>query len=154
MSKLKTGTWLLIILSLLTAERAGFSQDWALSGVKQLQRIDIRELGYPQVNQIPENSSAITSLLTTSSGNIYGGGMGVFNRVAVVTGPTILVGDGKAPASAEEVMAKFDEINSLEGAKPYGQITEQMGDTLERTGYSANIKERRDETTISPFSGD
>jgi NAD(P)-dependent dehydrogenase (short-subunit alcohol dehydrogenase family) len=65
------------------------------------------------------------------SGNIYGGGMGVFNRVAVVTGPTILVGDGKAPASAEEVMAKFDEINSLEGAKPYGQIGEQMGDIMQ-----------------------
>ena len=58
MSKLKTGYWLVTLSFLLATGPTGFAQDWALSGVKQLQRIDIRELGYPQVNQIPENSSA------------------------------------------------------------------------------------------------
>ena len=76
MSKSRNENWLLILSFFFMAGTTGFAQDWALSGVKQLQRIDIRELGYPQVNQIPENSSAITSLLTASSGKIYGGTTG------------------------------------------------------------------------------
>ncbi len=39
-------------------------------------RLDLRDLGYPEVNQIPANSSAITSLLTASNGKIYGGTSG------------------------------------------------------------------------------
>jgi len=35
-------------------------------------RIDLRELGYPEVNQIPANSSAVTSLVAAASGKIYG----------------------------------------------------------------------------------
>ena len=35
-------------------------------------RLDLRDLGYPEVNQIPANSSAITSLLAAASGKIYG----------------------------------------------------------------------------------
>jgi hypothetical protein len=76
MSKLRTNGWPLILVFFLAAPTMGFAQDWAISGIKQLQRVDIRELGYPQVNQIPENSSAITSLLTTSNGKIYGGTTG------------------------------------------------------------------------------
>lgn len=48
------------------------SQDWAETNIKQLQRVDLRDLGYPEVNAIPENSSAITSLLTGRNGLIYG----------------------------------------------------------------------------------
>ena len=50
--------------------------DWAKSGVKSLHRLDMRFLGYPDVNEIPANSSAITSLLTSVSGLIYGGTSG------------------------------------------------------------------------------
>jgi outer membrane protein assembly factor BamB len=39
-------------------------------------RLDLRDLGYPDVNQIPANSSAITSLLAARSGKIYGGTSG------------------------------------------------------------------------------
>lgn len=39
-------------------------------------RLDLRDLGYPEVNQIPANSSAITSLLTAASGKVYGGTSG------------------------------------------------------------------------------
>ncbi len=52
------------------------AQDWARTNIKDLQRVDIRDLGYPLVNEIPENSSAITSLLTTRDGKIYGGTTG------------------------------------------------------------------------------
>ena len=39
-------------------------------------RLDMRDLGYPEVNEIPANSSAITSLLAASNGRIYGGTSG------------------------------------------------------------------------------
>lgn len=53
-----------------------FAQDWAKTNIKQLQRVDLRDLGYPLVNEIPANSSAITSLITASDGKIYGGSSG------------------------------------------------------------------------------
>ncbi len=36
------------------------------------QRVDVRNLGYPVVNEIPANSCYITSLITTADGTIYG----------------------------------------------------------------------------------
>ncbi len=61
--------------SLLPAGRA-YSQDWAKPLIKNQQRVDLRDLGYPDVNEIPVNSSAITSLLTARDGMIYGGTSG------------------------------------------------------------------------------
>ena len=52
------------------------AQDWARTNIKDLQRVDLRDLGYPMVNEIPENSSAVTSLLTAHDGKIYGGTTG------------------------------------------------------------------------------
>jgi hypothetical protein len=52
------------------------SQDWAKTNIKELQRVDLRDLGYPFVNEIPENNSAITSLITARNGLIYGGTSG------------------------------------------------------------------------------
>lgn len=49
-----------------------YAQDWAKSNIKDLQRVDLRDLGYLDVNVVPSNSSAITSLLTASTGKIYG----------------------------------------------------------------------------------
>ena len=66
--------FLLIILMILAGRVT--AQDWAKTNIKQLQRVDLRHLGYPRVNDIPENSSAITSLLTASDGRIYGGTSG------------------------------------------------------------------------------
>ncbi len=53
-----------------------FSQDWARPVIKYQQRVDLRDLGYPMVNEIPVNSSAITSLITARDGIIYGGTSG------------------------------------------------------------------------------
>ena len=53
-----------------------FPQDWAQPEIKFLQRVDLRNLGYPLVNEIPANSSAITSLITARDGKIYGGTCG------------------------------------------------------------------------------
>ncbi len=52
------------------------AQDWARTNIRDLQRVDLRDLGYPLVNEIPENSSAVTSLLTAHNGKIYGGTTG------------------------------------------------------------------------------
>lgn len=49
-----------------------YSQDWARPVNKNQHRVDLRDLGYSMVNEIPANSSAITSLITASSGLIYG----------------------------------------------------------------------------------
>lgn len=48
------------------------AQDWAKPVIEQLQRLDLRDLGYPMVNEIPANSSAITALLAARDGNVYG----------------------------------------------------------------------------------
>lgn len=53
-----------------------YAQDWAKTKINELQRVDLRGLGYPRVNEIPENSSAITSLCTAHDGKIYGGTSG------------------------------------------------------------------------------
>jgi outer membrane protein assembly factor BamB len=64
---------LYLFLGIISPLRA---QDWAKTNIKELQRVDLRDLGYPFVNEIPENSSAITSLLTARDGKIYGGTTG------------------------------------------------------------------------------
>jgi hypothetical protein len=64
----------LIILFAAVPELSG--QDWARPAIRDLHRVDLRDLGYPDVNEIPANSSAITSLLTATSGKIYGGTSG------------------------------------------------------------------------------
>ena len=61
------------------------------------------------------------------SGNIYNAGIGTFSRVHMLTGPTIMVGDGVEPPTAEAVMAEFDNINSLEGARQVDGATDLMG---------------------------
>ncbi len=48
------------------------AQDWKKSYITNLQRLDLRFLGYPEVNEVPVNSSAITSLLSAASGIVYG----------------------------------------------------------------------------------
>jgi len=69
--------WLIFISVNLLIASSLFAQDRSARGlIQNLQRVDLRELGYPQVNEIPENSSAITSLLSSRNGKIYGGTSG------------------------------------------------------------------------------
>ena len=67
---------ILIVLVTLLSVNHIYSQDWAKSLIANRQRVDMRSLGYPGVNEIPENSSAITSLITAKNGIIYGGTSG------------------------------------------------------------------------------
>jgi hypothetical protein len=71
----KKAGWLIPVMVLIFLQ-AGFeqlrSQDWARTNIRDLHRVDMRDLGYPMVNEVPENSSAITSLITARDGKIYG----------------------------------------------------------------------------------
>jgi WD40 repeat protein len=75
MKKLNIISGIVIILSFIFSQNS-IAQDWAKTLVKDQQRVDLRDLGYPNVNEIPVNSSAITSLITASNGLIYGGTSG------------------------------------------------------------------------------
>jgi hypothetical protein len=66
------------------------------------------------------------------NGAIYNAGMGFFNRVGVVTGPGVLVGDGKEVPTPEAVAASMDRIKSLEGAREYPNAVAASGPMLDR----------------------
>jgi NAD(P)-dependent dehydrogenase (short-subunit alcohol dehydrogenase family)/putative sterol carrier protein len=51
------------------------------------------------------------------SGEIYNAGMGYYNRAAILTGPAVKLGDAGQPPSAEDIWNRWDEINSLAGAR-------------------------------------
>jgi NAD(P)-dependent dehydrogenase (short-subunit alcohol dehydrogenase family)/putative sterol carrier protein len=65
------------------------------------------------------------------SGNIYNVGMGCFNRAAIMTGPGTLVGDGRQIPNPEQLLAQWENVATLKGAKEYWNATEQIGDVLQ-----------------------
>jgi NAD(P)-dependent dehydrogenase (short-subunit alcohol dehydrogenase family)/acyl dehydratase len=65
------------------------------------------------------------------NGNIYNVGMGCFNRAAFVTGPGMVVGDGREVPDPEDVLAQWEHVVNLKGAKEYWNATEQVGDVLQ-----------------------
>ena len=65
------------------------------------------------------------------TGKIYNAGMGAYNRVAVMTAPGIVLGDGKAGVAVEDVAENWEAISTLKGAKEYENLNEVMGDLLQ-----------------------
>jgi putative sterol carrier protein len=65
------------------------------------------------------------------NGMIFNAGMGFFNRAAVVTGPGVIVGDGKAVPAVEEIHKNWEALNSLSGAKEYGNAVAAYEPMLE-----------------------
>jgi|GEM_PF-630513 len=59
-------------LCFMVATGAAFAGVRPKTNITHVQRVDLRNLGYPMVNEIPANSCYITSLLTASDGRIYG----------------------------------------------------------------------------------
>jgi len=57
------------------------------------------------------------------TGAIYNAGMGFYNRVAVLTGPSAQLGSDENPPSLELVRENWERINSLEGAKAINDAT-------------------------------
>jgi hypothetical protein len=71
LKKVNNGMLLLLLFPLII-NKLSAQGDWAKTNIKETQRVDLRDLGYPLVNEIPANSSAITSLMTARDENIYG----------------------------------------------------------------------------------
>jgi len=51
------------------------------------------------------------------SGAIFNSGMGYFNRAAILTGPTVQLGDPDNPPTPEQIHENWNKINSMDGAK-------------------------------------
>jgi putative sterol carrier protein len=64
------------------------------------------------------------------TGRIYNAGVGYYGRAAMMTSPGTVIGDGKHIPSLEEVGAAWERIQSLTGAREYGQLGDLMGDML------------------------
>jgi NAD(P)-dependent dehydrogenase (short-subunit alcohol dehydrogenase family)/acyl dehydratase/putative sterol carrier protein len=64
------------------------------------------------------------------TGRSYNAGVGYYGRAAVMTSPGTVIGDGQKIPTLEEVGAAWERIQSLDGAKEYGQLADQMGDML------------------------
>jgi NAD(P)-dependent dehydrogenase (short-subunit alcohol dehydrogenase family)/acyl dehydratase/putative sterol carrier protein len=65
------------------------------------------------------------------TGGIYNAGMGYFNRVAMVTGPGAVAGDGKEIPTPEAVAAIMDKVKSLGGAQEFPNATATFGPMME-----------------------
>jgi len=79
--KTRTLTITIIAVSCLLATKTAVFANGASKNaekIKHSHRTDLRNLGYPLINEIPANSSAITSLITTRDGRIYGGTSGIY----------------------------------------------------------------------------
>jgi len=66
----------------------------------------------------------------SETGMIFNAGMGLFNRAAVVTGPGVVIGDGKTPPSPEDIQRQWAAINDLYDAKESYNLTAALGDML------------------------
>ena len=51
------------------------------------------------------------------TGAILNSGMGYFNRAAILTGPTIQLGDADNPPTPEQIHENWDKINAMDGAQ-------------------------------------
>jgi putative sterol carrier protein len=65
------------------------------------------------------------------SGSIYNAGMGFYNRSAIMTGPGVVVGDGKNVPTVEEVASNLEKLINLKDAKEYEQLNDLVSDVLQ-----------------------
>jgi putative sterol carrier protein len=66
----------------------------------------------------------------SDTGNIYNAGMGYYNRAAILTGPGVVIGDGKKVPAVEDIAANWEKIRNMNGAKEYFQLMDQVTDLL------------------------
>ncbi|MBI5585268.1 MAG: SDR family NAD(P)-dependent oxidoreductase [Deltaproteobacteria bacterium] len=64
------------------------------------------------------------------TGQVFNAGLGYFNKAAVVTGPGILLGDGRNVPTPEDIERNWEAVNSLEGGKEFFNTTLAFGDML------------------------
>jgi len=76
------------------------------------------------------------------TGNIYNAGMGFYNRAAVFTGPGGVLTADDDPPSVEKIQKALQKVATVDGAKEYFQLNEQIGDVL--TAFTAPPPEAAD----------
>lgn len=64
------------------------------------------------------------------TGNIYNAGMGFYNRVALFTGQGAVLLDEDNPPTVDAIRNAIGKISSVDNAKEYFQLNEQVGDVL------------------------
>ncbi len=64
------------------------------------------------------------------SGGVYNAGGGVYGRAVVVSTPGVRLGSGEKIPTPEEIAARWSEITSLQGAKPYPSANAQIMEML------------------------
>ena len=64
------------------------------------------------------------------TGRIYNAGVGYYGRAAMMTSPGTVIGDRKKVPTIEDVAAAWEQIQSLKGAREYGQLGDLMGNML------------------------
>jgi putative sterol carrier protein len=65
---------------------------------------------------------------------IFNAGMGHFNRVAVMTGPGTVIGDGRKVPTVEEIHKHWDAINNMSGAAEFPNAVAAYGPMLDAFG--------------------
>jgi 3-hydroxy-3-methylglutaryl CoA synthase/NAD(P)-dependent dehydrogenase (short-subunit alcohol dehydrogenase family)/putative sterol carrier protein len=61
------------------------------------------------------------------TGAIFNVGMGYYNRAAIMTGPSIQVGDAQIPPTPEQIHENWDAINSMKGATESVDLNAAIG---------------------------
>jgi NAD(P)-dependent dehydrogenase (short-subunit alcohol dehydrogenase family)/acyl dehydratase/putative sterol carrier protein len=64
------------------------------------------------------------------TGNIYNAGAGYFNRVAMNTGPGLVVKGKDEFPTVDDIVASMSDIDNMRQAKEYFQLNDQVGDVL------------------------
>ncbi|MCG8633472.1 MAG: SDR family NAD(P)-dependent oxidoreductase [Desulfobacterales bacterium] len=85
----------------------------------------------------------------TESGAVFNAGMGYFNKAAVVTGPTTMLGEGKVPPTPEMILENWERINSLDGAQEFIDINAALGAILNPPATDSGGHESDGESSAS-----
>jgi len=64
------------------------------------------------------------------SGSVYNAGMGYFNRVAIVTGPGMIVGGGAKVPSLEDIHEHWEGINDMSNGKEFPNASMAFGSMM------------------------
>ena len=72
----------------------------------------------------------LCSAACTETGQVFNAGAGYFNKAAVVSGPGILIHEGRTIPTPEDVQQHWTAINTLEGGREFYNATEALGEML------------------------
>jgi 3-hydroxy-3-methylglutaryl CoA synthase/NAD(P)-dependent dehydrogenase (short-subunit alcohol dehydrogenase family)/putative sterol carrier protein len=84
----------------------------------------------------------------SENGMIFNAGMGCFNRAAVVTGPAVVIGDGVAPPTPEQIHAHWDQIHSLDRAVESHNAAAALGLMLDAFAPKEKAAESQPQVTV------